>query len=115
MVVDARNHLPGISAVARPKERCWLHAAQEVLLVIPRFERPDVGERAPVILREGGSRLRLLELFAEIGRAQDLHAEEGIAARGVERRRSAGVHQSGVYGHACSTPPLQLTPTTSPR
>ena len=107
MVADARNHLPGISAVARPEERCWLHATQEVLLVIPRFERPNVGQRAPVILREGGSRLRLLELLAQIGRTQDLHAEEGITARGVEARRSARVDQSGVHGHAWSDRPIQ--------
>src|SRR5262249_54199222 len=28
MIADARNHLPGISTVARPEERCWLRAAQ---------------------------------------------------------------------------------------
>jgi hypothetical protein len=41
MVADARNHLPGVSTVTRPKERCWLHATQEVSLVITRFERPN--------------------------------------------------------------------------
>ena len=34
----------------------------------PGFERPDVGERAAVVLREGRGGLRLLELLAEIGR-----------------------------------------------
>ena len=60
-----------------------------------------------VILREGGSRFRFLELLAEIGRTQDFHAEEGIAARGVEARCSARVDQSGVHGHARSERPIQ--------
>ena len=102
VVADARNHLPGIAAVAAPEERRRLDAAPQVLLAVARFERPDVGERAPVVLREGGSRLRLLELLPEIGRAQDLHAEEGVAARGVEARRAARVDQRGVDGHARS-------------
>ncbi len=65
-----------------------------------------------VILREGGSRLRLLELLAEIGRTQHLHAEEGIAARGEETRRSARVDQSGIHRHAWSDRPIQREAAT---
>src|SRR5439155_12498481 len=79
VVADARNQLPGIAAVAALEQRRGLHAAPKFLSVVARFERPDIGERTPVLLRECGCRLRLFERFPEIGRAQDLHAEEGIA------------------------------------
>jgi len=61
VVADALDHLPGIAAVAAPEERRRLDAAQQIILAVPRLERPDVGQRAPVVLGEGGARLRLLE------------------------------------------------------
>jgi hypothetical protein len=115
MVTDARNHLPGISAVTRTEERCRLHAAEQVFLVIPRFERPDISKRASVILREGGRRLRFLELLAQVGRTQDLHAEERITARGVEARRSTLVDQGGVHSHPCTGRTIQREAATGLR
>ena len=100
VVADARNQLPGIAAVAALEQRRGLHAAPKFLSVVARFERPDIGERTPVLLRECGCRLRLFERFPEIGRAQDLHAEEGIAARRVKSRRAASIGQGGVNRHA---------------
>src|SRR5206468_10241472 len=52
VVRDALHHLPGIAAIAAPEERGRLDAAPEVLPVVAGLERPDVGERAPVLLRE---------------------------------------------------------------
>ena len=107
VVADARNHLPGITAVAASEQRGRLDAAPEVLPAGARFERPDVGQRAPVFLREGGSRLRLLERLPEISRAQHLHAKVGIAARSVNSRRATRVDQRGVNGHARAERPAQ--------
>src|SRR5207253_3037654 len=75
--------------------------------VVARFEGPDVRQRAAVLLREGWRRLRLLELVAQIGREQDLHAEEGVAAGGIEARRAALVDQRRVDGHPWSERPAQ--------
>src|SRR5262249_7898960 len=70
VVADAPNHFPGIAAVAAAEQRCRLDSAPEILLVVARFERPDVGERAAVFLGESRGGLRLLELLAEIRRHQ---------------------------------------------
>src|SRR2546427_596499 len=99
MVVAAQDtdaRVVGEAAVAASEKRRRLDAAPQILSVIARLERPDVGQRAPVFLREGRSRLRLLERLAEIGRAQDLHAEVGIAARSVNSRCATRVDQRGV-------------------
>src|SRR5262249_15461791 len=61
VVVDARNHLPGIAAVVAPEQRRRLDTAPQVLLVGAGFERPDVGQGATVLFREGGRGFRLLE------------------------------------------------------
>src|SRR5262249_53806548 len=84
VVADAGDQLQGTAAIAAAEERRRPDAAPEVLLVVARLERPDVGEGATVLLGEGRRGLRLLELLAEIGRVQDLHAEEGIATGGIE-------------------------------
>src|SRR5260370_42237603 len=81
VVADAGRHFPGIAAVAAPEQGCRLHAAPQVLLAGAGFERPDVGERAPVFLGERRSRLRLLEALPHVRRTQHFHTEERIAAR----------------------------------
>jgi hypothetical protein len=86
VVADARDHLPGITTVVAPEQRRRLDAAEQLLLSGARFERPDVGERASVLFGERGSRFRFLEGLPEVGRAQDLHAEEWVAARSIEAR-----------------------------
>src|SRR6185436_2537219 len=63
-------------------------------------ERPDVGERAAVLLGKGGGRFRLFEGFPEIGRAQHLHPEEGIARGGVHHRLAARVEKGRVDADA---------------
>src|SRR5262249_21273909 len=75
---------------------------------VARFERPDVGEGAPVLLGEGRGGLRLREPLAEVGREQDLHAEERVAARGVDAWRAARVDQRRVHGHARPERPARL-------
>ena len=100
VVADARNQFPGIAAVAAPEQRRRLDTAKQVFPVVSWFERPDVDQRAAVVLGKGRSRLRLLERFPQIGRAQDLHAEEGIATRSVNPRCAARVDQRGVNRHA---------------
>ena len=62
---------------------------QKSFLPPPASSDQMLAQRPPVVLRKGRGRLRLLELLAEIGRDQDLHAEEGVAARGVVRGRRA--------------------------
>src|SRR5438067_4617535 len=89
VVADPRHELPGVAAVAALEERGGLDAAQQILLVASRLERPDVDERAPVVLGEGRRRGRLRAGLSQIGRAHDLHSEERAAARGVEGRRAA--------------------------
>ena len=100
VVADARNHLPGIAAVAAPEQSRRLDAAPQIPPVVARLERPNVGERAPVFLGESGSGLRLLEPLPEISRAQDLHAEEGVAARCINSRRATRIDKRGVNRHA---------------
>src|SRR5207249_3530832 len=72
-----------------------------------RRKRPDVGERAAIVFRERGRGLRLRERLAEVGRAQHLHPEEGIAARGVDRRLAARVDHRRVDRHARTRRPAQ--------
>ena len=88
------------SDVVALEQRRRLDAAQQVFPVVSRFERPNVGQRAAVVFGKGRSRLRLLERFPEVGRAQDLQAEEGIATRSVNSRCAARVDQRGVNRHA---------------
>src|SRR5207249_8427948 len=95
VVADAGDHLPGVAPVAAAEERGRLDAAPQVLLVRSRLERPDVLQRAPVLLGKGGERFRLLEGLAQVVRAQDLHAEERIAARGVDARPPAASSSAG--------------------
>src|SRR5260221_7703103 len=115
VLADARNHLPGIAAVAAPEQRRWFDPAPQVFLPAAGFKRPDVGERASVVLGEGGSRLRLLERFPEIGRAQDLHAEIGIAARRVDSWSGPCIDQPGVDRHACAERAAQREAASSLR
>src|SRR5260370_19669747 len=96
VVADAADHFPGIAAVAAAEERRGFDAAPEVLLVVAGIERPDVRQGPTVFLGEGRCGLRLLELLAEVGRAEDLHAEEGVAARGIKARGAARVAQRRV-------------------
>src|SRR5437773_10355811 len=83
VVADAGHHLPRIAAVLAPEQRRRLDAAPEVLLTAAGLERPDVDERASVLLVKSGRRLRLREALAHVRRTQHLHAEEGIAAGGI--------------------------------
>src|SRR5262249_49332889 len=78
MVADAGNHLPGIAAVITAEKRGRLDPAQQIFLVFPRFERPDIGQRSTVFLREGGGGFRFLEFCTQIGRTKDFHAEESV-------------------------------------
>ena len=78
MVADARNQLPGISAVARPEERCWLHATQEILLVIPRFERPDVGESRPSSFENAGADLVSLNFLPKSVERRTFMPKKGL-------------------------------------
>src|SRR5438128_4087760 len=107
VVADPRNQLPGIAAVLALEERGRLHAAPEIALVVAGFERPDVGERAPVVLWKGRGRFRLVERLSQIGRAQDFHSEEGVAAGPVHARFAARIGQRGVDRHARSEGPAQ--------
>src|SRR5207249_8849731 len=108
VVADAGDHLPGVAPVAAAEERGRLDAAPQVLLVRSRLERPDVLQRAPVLLGKGGERFRLLEGLAQVVRAQDLHAEERIAARGVDARLPAArVDERGVDVDAGPERPAQ--------
>src|SRR5207248_5076201 len=101
VVADAGDHLPGVAAVAAAEERGRLYAAPQVLLVRSRLERPDVLQRAPVLLGKGGGRFRFLEGLAQVVRAEDLHAEERIAARGEDARLlAARGGERGVDVHA---------------
>src|SRR5262249_39981458 len=77
-------------------------AAPQVLLAVARFERPNVRQCPPVVLWEGGSRLRLLELLPLISGDEDLHAEEGVATRRIQARRAARVDQRRIDRHARS-------------
>src|SRR5687767_8719769 len=80
VVADAGHHLPRVAAVGAAEERSRLDTAEELVLLVAGLDRPDVRQRASVVLRERRCRLRLLERFPPVRRAQDLHAEEGIAA-----------------------------------
>ena len=107
VVADAGHHLPRIAAVAAPEQRRRLDAAQELLLALARLDRPDVDERAAVVLGKCRRRLRLLEALPHVGRAQHLHPEERIAARGVQTRRAARVDERRVHRHAWTERPAQ--------
>src|SRR2546429_6330027 len=73
---------------------------------MPLLEGANV--RAPVLLGKGGGRFRVLEGLAQVVRAKDLHAEERIAARGVEARPPAArVDERGVDVHAAPERPAQ--------
>ena len=96
VVADTRNHLPRIAAVNAPEQSRWLDTAKEVLLPVAGHERPDVCQRAAVVLREGRSRFSLLESLSEIGGEKDFHPEEGVAAGGVDPRLAARIDQGRV-------------------
>ncbi|MCI0460000.1 MAG: hypothetical protein L0Z62_23865 [Gemmataceae bacterium] len=113
VVADPRNHLPGIATVAAVEEGRRLDSAREVLLVLAYFEGPDVGECPAVLLGEGRRRHGLLELLAQISRKQDLHAEERVAARGIQPRATALVDQRRVNSHPGAEGPAQRE--TAPR
>src|SRR5438445_2019525 len=72
VVADAGHHLPRIAAVLAPEQRRGLHAAQQILLAAAGLERPDIDERAPVVLRKRRRGLRLLEALPHVRRAQYL-------------------------------------------
>src|SRR5262249_37906142 len=71
-------------------------AAPELLLGIPRFQRPDVGQRPAVFLGEGGGGFSLLELLAEVIRDHDLHAEESAAVGSINARGAAPIDEGGI-------------------
>src|SRR5437867_1159515 len=100
VVAYSLDHFPGVSAIVAPEQRGRLDAAPYFFLAVPRLDRPDIGERAPVVLGEDGRRLGLLERLPEIGRFENFHPEESIAARGVEAWCAARVDQRGVDGNA---------------
>ncbi len=107
VVAQAFDHLPRVAGVTTPEQRGRFDAAEQSLAALARLERPDVGERTPVVLGKGRGRLGFLEGLAEVRGAQHLHAEEGIAARGVEPRRAARVDQCGVHGNTVAEGPGQ--------
>src|SRR5262249_48184787 len=86
------------AGVAAAKERGRLDSAPQVLLAVARLQRPDVGERPAIFFRKGRRRLRLLELLAQIGRVQDLHAEKHVAARCKKTGCPARVDERGIDG-----------------
>ena len=108
VVADARDHLPGIAAVAR----CGRATPARRRTRGPSCRRPASSDQMlasarPSSFGKAGADFVSLNFLPEIGRAQDLHAEEGVAARGVEARRAARVDQRGVDGHARSERPAQ--------
>src|ERR1019366_7815901 len=108
VVADARHHLPRIAAVVALEERRGLNAAPEFVLPGTRLQRPDVGKRPAVLLGKRRRGLRLLEGLPEVVRAEDLHAEERVAARGIEAwLGTARVDERGVHGHTLSERPTQ--------
>ena len=108
MVADAGHHLPGVAAVAAAEERGRLDAAPEVFLALARFQRPDISQRPAVFLGKGRGGFRLFELLAQVGRIENLHAEESVAAGGIDFCRIARVDQAGVDGDAGAERPAQL-------
>src|SRR5262249_12235441 len=97
VVADAADQFPTIPAVGGAEERGRLDAAPEFLLGVAHFQRPDVGERPAVLLGEGGGGLGLFELFvAEVIRDEDLHAEESVAAGGINAWGAAGIDEGGI-------------------
>ena len=100
VVADAGHHLPRIAAVMAPEQRRRLHAAPQLLLANAGLERPDVDQRPSIIFGKRRPRLRLLEALSDVRRAQHLHAEERIAARGIQARCAARVDQSRIHGDA---------------
>jgi hypothetical protein len=100
VVADAGNHLPRIAAVAAAKQRGRFDAAEKVVRVGARFNRPDVRQRAAVAVGERRRGLRLVELLTEVVRDEQLHPEEGVAARGVNPRRTPRVDHRRVDGDA---------------
>jgi len=77
VVIDARDHLPGVAAVAAAKERRRLDTAPQSFLPSPGSRtRYSPGRGRPPWEKPG--RLRLLEAFAGIGRQQDLHAKKAL-------------------------------------
>src|SRR5437867_2868071 len=108
VVADTGHRLPRIAAVTAPEQGRRLHAAPQLLLAAARLERPDVDKRAPVVLGKCRPRLRLFEALPHVRRAQHLHAEERIAARGIQARCAARVDQRRIHGHAGAEGPAQL-------
>src|SRR5262249_53881619 len=53
VIGDPRDLLPGVPAVAAPEQRGRLDAGPDLLLPGAALERPDVGQRPPVVLGEG--------------------------------------------------------------
>src|SRR5262245_44894430 len=54
MVADAGHHLPRIPAVLAPEQGGRLHTAPQLFFAAAGLERPDVHQRAAVVLGEGG-------------------------------------------------------------
>src|SRR5439155_737513 len=73
MVADGGHHVPRIAAVTAPEQGRRLHAAPQFLFAAAGLERPDVDERASVLLGECRRRLRFLEALPHVRRAQHLH------------------------------------------
>src|SRR5262249_19186041 len=90
------DHFPTFPAVGGAEERGRLDTAPELLLGIPRFQRPDVGKRPAVFLGEGGGGLGLFEFVAEVLRDKDLHAEESVAAGRINARGAARIDEGGI-------------------
>ena len=61
----------------------------------------------PSSLGKAGRRLRLLEALPQVRRTQHLHAEERIAARGIDSGVAARVDQRRVHGDAGPERPAQ--------
>src|SRR5262249_41331565 len=97
---DTRNHFPGIAAIATAEQGGRFDAAEEFVAFLARFKGPDVGEGASVVFGKSRRGFCFLEILPEVGRAENLHAEEGIAARGVETGRAPGVDERGIDGDA---------------
>src|SRR5262249_56178417 len=90
------DHVPGRPGVGGAEEGGRLDAAPELLLGVADFQRPDVGERPAILLREGGGGLGLVELVAEVLRDEDLHAEESVAAGSINARGAARIDEGGL-------------------
>src|SRR6476469_3888818 len=68
MIADARDHFPGLAAIAASEEPRRFDAAPQILPAVASFHRPDISESAPIIFGKGRGGLGLFEALAEMRR-----------------------------------------------